>query len=170
MSPPHGIYDLLPPHFPWAMVAIGLAITALLALAIFFYLRHRRPTVVTQAIVTPRDRVRDARAKIIRLKPPQPFPVGKVQEDYFFELSIALRELIEYRFQLPVIGSTLREVTPQLRKLPLARTTLGSVEQFMQRADAVKFAAQPSNFEQAQQDHQQVIKWMQQLTAREEDN
>ena len=119
-------------------------------------------------MVTPRDRVRDARAKIIRLKPPNPFPIGTVQENYFFALSIAFRELVEYRFQLPVIGATLREVTPQLQKLPLARTTLANIEAFMQRADAIKFAAQPSNLEQAQQDHQQVIKWMQQLTAQEE--
>lgn len=166
-TPPHGIYALMPPHFPWAMVAIVLAIIVLLGTAVFFYLRHRRPTVVTQPAVTPRDRVRDARAKIIRLKPPQPFPVGKVQEDYFFELSIAWRELIEYRFQLPVIGATLREVVPQLQRLPLARVTLAKVEEFMQRADAVKFAAQPSDYEQAHQDHQQVIKWMQQLTREE---
>ena len=168
-SPPHGIYALLPPHFPWAMLAIGLAVIVLLAAALFFYVRRRRAIVVTQTARTPRDRVRDARAKIIRLKPPQPFPVGKVQENYFFELSIAWRELIEYRFHLPVIGATLCEVSPRLQKLPLARTTLANIKEFMQRADAVKFAAQPSNFEQAQQDHRQVIKWMQQLTVREEE-
>ena len=167
-SPPHGIYTLLPPHFPWMMLAIAIAIIILLGIAIFFYLRHRRPTVVTQAAIMPRDRVRDARAKIIRLKPPNPFPVGTVQENYFFELSIAFRELVEYRFQLPVIGATLREVTPQLQKLPLAHTTVAKVEEFMHRADAVKFAAQPSDIEQAQQDHRQVIKWVQQLTAQEE--
>ncbi len=166
-SPPHGIYTLLPPHFPLTTVAIILAIIAVLAAAMVFYWRYRRPTVVTQAAAAPRDRVRDARAKIIRLKPPQPFPVGKVQENYFFELSLAWRELIEYRLQLPVIGATQREVIPQLQKLPLARTTLENIEEFMHRADAIKFAAQPSDFEQAQQDHQQVIKWMQQLTARE---
>lgn len=167
-SPPHGIYTLLPPHFPWATVAILSAIIVLLGIAVFFYLRRRRPMVVTQAVTTQRDRVRDARAKIIRLKPPQPFPAGKVQENYFFELSVAWRELLEYRFQLPVIGATLREVAPQLQKLPLARTTQANIEAFMHRADAIKFAAQPSSFEQAQQDHQQVIKWMRQLTAREE--
>ena len=164
-TPPHGIYDLLPPHFPWAIVIIVAALIALLAIAIFFYLRHRRPTTVTQIAVTPRDHLRDARAKIIRLKPPNPFPIGKIQENYFFALSVAWRELIEYRCQLPVIGATLREVTPQLQKLPLARTTIAKIEEFMQRADAIKFAAQPSNLEQAQQDHQQVLQWMQQLTS-----
>ncbi len=167
-SPPHGIYALMPPHFPWVMLAIIIAIIILLGVAIFFYLRRRRPTVVIQAAITPRDRVRAARAKIIRLKPPNPFPVGTVQENYFFALSIAFRELVEYRFQLPVIGATLYEVIPQLQKLPLARTTLANIEAFMHRADAIKFAAQPSDLEQAQQDHRQVIKWMQQLTAREE--
>ena len=167
-TPPHGIYNLLPPHFPWAMVAIITALIILLGTAIFFYLRHRRPTTVTQTAITPRDPLRDARAKIIRLKPPNPFPVGKIQENYFFELSVAWRELIEYRFQLPVIGATLREVTPQLQKLPLARTTVTKIEEFMHRADAIKFAAQPSNLEQAQQDHQQVMQWMQHLTNNRE--
>ncbi len=167
-SPPHDIYALLPPHFPWTAVSIVLILIVLSAAAIFLYLRRRRSLVLTQDAVAPRDRVRDVRTKILRLKPPNPFPVGTVQENYFFALSIAFRELVEYRFQLPVIGATLREVTPQLKKLPLARTTLVSVEEFMQRADAIKFAAQPSDFTQAQRDHQQVIKWMQQLTASEQ--
>lgn len=165
LTPPHGIYTLMPWRFPWVTLAVIVLLVVALGVAIILYLRHRRPTVVTSTAVTPRDRVRDTRAKIVRLKPPEPFPVGVVQENYFFELGIALRELIEYRFQLPVIGATLQEVQPRLQALPLSRTTIADMSVFMQRADAIKFAAQPSTLEQARRDHQQVIVWMQRLTA-----
>ena len=167
-TPPHDIYTLLPWRFPWSLLAIAVALLVLLIAAIFFYWRYRRPAVVTSVATTPIDRVRVTRAKIVRLKPPEPFPIGPVQENYFFELSIAFRELLEYRFQLPVIGATLAEVTPRLRTLPLAAKTIADIEAFLKRADAIKFAAQPSDRDEAQRDHQQVIAWMQRLTAVDE--
>lgn len=165
---PHEIFSLMPYRLPWLALLILSLIAVALLVAIIIYFRKRRPK-HTILPASPRDLVRETRAKILRLKPPEHFPVGKVQQNYFFALGIAFRELIEYRFKVKAIGATLREIKPRLQVLPLSLPTIEIIVEFMARADQIKFADRPSDLEQARKDHKQVVIWTQKLTADPED-
>lgn len=164
MQPPHGIYTLIPYSFPWVFVAL-----VLLAISVFFVWLYRRgPRKNLQDYKVERDYVAETRALILRLRPPHDFPHGKVQEDYFFALGIAFRKLIAYRCKVNTVGATVREIEPRLVMLPLSEETTSAILAFLRRADQIKFAKQPSDLEQAQNDYNQVVNWTKQLTAKQE--
>lgn len=165
---PHEVFSLMPYRFPWLLLLALSTILVVLLVAIVFYLRKRKPQSIALP-ASPRDLVRETRAKILRLKPPEHFPVGTVQQNYFFALGIAFRELIEYRFKVKAIGATLKEIKPRLQVLPLSLPTIENIIEFMTRADQIKFADRPSDPEQARKDHKQVVVWAQKLTADPED-
>lgn len=160
--PPHNIYSLMPASFPWAFIAlVGLAI-----IVFFVWLYRRKPRSAHPEVAIQRDYVAETRALILRLRPPHDaFPLGKVQEEYFFALSIALRKLIFYRHQINAVGATVRELDRRLLALPLPEQTINEILAFMRRADQVKFAKQPSDLAQAQADYTQVVSWTKMLTA-----
>ena len=164
MQPPHDIYTLIPYHFPWVFVVLVL----LVIVGFFVWLYRRKPSKTTQNYTIKRDYIAETRALILRLRPPDNFPPGKVQEDYFFALSVTFRKLISYRWKINTVGATAREIEPRLIMLPLSEVTIGKILSFMHRADQIKFAKQPSDLEQAQRDHQQVIDWTKQLTTTQE--
>ena len=165
MTPPHEIYTLLPYRLPWLLLL--LVVLAVLTFFLWLYFRKRRPQ---RLLVAKRDLVADARAQILRLRPPAHFPRGKVQENYFFALGIAFRQLLEYRWKIKTVGATVREIKPRLVVLPLTAQTREEIVAFMQRADQVKFANHAASLTQAQEDYQQVVQWTKILTAEQQES
>lgn len=164
-SLPHEIYSILPYRFPWLSLIIAVLVL-LVIVAVFGYLYRRRRRQPIE--VTARDLVAETRAKILSLSPDQPFD-ERAQRQYFFALSISFREFIEYRCRIKAIGATVRELRPRLQLLPLPLATISAIVDFMTRADRIKFAGQTTDIEQAQQDHRQVVSWVERLTVEVEE-
>ena len=163
-SLPHEIYSILPYRFPWLSLVVATVILLVIIVVIVSYLYRRRKQ---QPIEVTRDIVADTKAKIINMRPCEPFD-QQAQRQYFFALSISFRELIEYRCRIKAIGATIKELQPRLQLLPMPLTTIKTIVDFMTRADQIKFAGQTTNLEQAQQDHRQVVSWVKRLTVNDE--
>ena len=164
MGIPHEIYSLLPPGFPWhewvAVICLFLGV-----LALFAFIYYRRPSSSSQQLEEKVDLVALAYREILKLHPPKNFPIGKVQEEYFYALGIALRQLIEQRWSIKAAGSTLAELTPLMHRVPLPRETVSDMLAFMELADQIKFASRPSSLEEAERKHQQVVLWAKKIAS-----
>lgn len=163
-SLPHEIYSILPYRFPWLSLVVVTVILLIIVGVIVSYLYRRRRQ---QPIEATHNIVADTKAKIIGMRPCEPFD-EQAQRQYFFALSISFRELIEYRCRIKAIGATVKELQPRLQLLPLSLKTVRTIIEFMTRADQIKFAGQTTNIEQARQDHRQVVGWVERLTVNDE--
>lgn len=163
---PHDIRGLIPYVTPWwvYLIYVGAALLlAGLAFAAWRYWKHREKKVV---VIPPRDPwdVLAERAGFLLPKPPFE---GKAQEDYYFELSMLLREAIELRTKIRATDLTFQELRePVRKKLPLPTNDVESVLQFCEHADQVKFAAKPSGIGEAESARQQVESWVRALRPR----
>ena len=163
-SLPHEIYSIMPYRFPWLSLVVAI-VAILIIVGIIVYLYRQRKQ--QQPIELTRDIVADTKAKIISMRPCEPFD-QQAQRQYFFALSISFRELIEYRCRIKAIGATVKELQPRLQLLPMPLTTIKTIVEFMTRADQIKFADQTTDLEQARQDHRQVVGWVERLTVNDE--
>jgi hypothetical protein len=95
------------------------------------------------------------------------FTRGAVQENYFYSLSLILREAVELRTGIRATDLTLYELkNPLRRSLPFKQEDIESVISFLERADMVKFAGAPSQREEALGDHRRVQGWVRELRPR----
>jgi hypothetical protein len=165
---PHDIRGLLPYHTPWWHYALGgllaVVLGALLLWGLWSLRVHLRSKARPLPPVDPWDTL-ESRIRV--LLPPGDFSRGPAQENYFFNLSLLLREAIELRTGIRATDLTLYELrTPLRRKLPFALQETEAVIGFLDRADMVKFASAPSNREEALGDHHRVLQWIDQLRPR----
>lgn len=86
------------------------------------------------------------------------------QQEFFYELSMLLREAIELRTQVRATDLTLQELRAPLRqRLPLSAADVEAVLDLMERADLIKFAEQESSLEEARIARQRLATWLQGL-------
>jgi hypothetical protein len=125
--------------------------------------KKRHPVNVPQIVIHPLDRIRD---KVSSMVPEEPF-AEKVQEDYFYELSLTLREFVEELLKIPATDRTLKELRDPLRRsLPLAAERISDLLQFLDRADMVKFAKAPATIQEARRCHDDVKLWIAHMMPR----
>lgn len=165
---PHDIRGLLPYQTPWWHYALAALLAVMLGALLVWGLWHLRLHWKRRTqVVPPIDPWAVLESRIQVLLPPGDFPRGPVQETYFFNLSLLLREAIELRTRVPATDLTLYELrSPLRRKLPFAPEEIESVLGFLERADMVKFASASSQREEALGDQNRVQKWISQLRPR----
>lgn len=167
---PHDIRGLLPYQTPWWHYALGgvaaFIVAGLLAWGIWYLLKKRRTKIREERPVDPWDALESRLAVML---PPGEFPRGLVQENYFYGLSLILREAVELRTGIRATDLTLYELkNPLRRQLPFKQEDIESVIHFLERADMVKFAEAPSQREEALGDHGRVQRWVRDLRPRPE--
>lgn len=160
---PHDIRGLVPyrgsllDYWPYAAGLLAL----LLALAGFLWWRRRRAALRPPA--PPADPWDVLAGKLAQLTVPRPFGLQE-QAEYFFHLSLLLREAIELRTGLRATDLTLGELKAPLRnKLPLPTGDVDGVLAFLERADYVKFAGRPASTEEAVSAREQATTWARRL-------
>ena len=157
---PHDIRPLLPYHptfWDYApQLALGAAILATVLLAVYLWRkRHVRPVPVP-----PVDPWVVLFAKLQSLVVTHPFSAPAAVE-YYFQLSLLLREAIERRTAVPATDRTLHELRAPLRKkLPLATDQIEAVLAFLERSDMVKFAGFTATPEEAAAAKERVCAWV----------
>ena len=165
---PHDIRGLLPYSWPWWEYALwGLLVAAVLALVGFggwyFYRKWRARR---DLAITNEDPWEIFGRRLTALRPPMPFS-GSEQEEFFFQLSLLVREVIELRTKVPATDRTYQELRePLRRKLPLSTEEVEAVLAFLERADLVKFAGAPSSVAEAEAALSRVGRWLQKLRPR----
>ncbi len=159
---PHDIRGLLPYQTPWwvyGLWAMGGMLVLALAYWAYKYWKSRKK-LAAEFPVDPWD---DLAGRLSALKPPLPF-VGKAQEDFFYLLSLLLREGVELRTGIPATDRTYKELKlPLQQKLPFGQTEVDAVLRFLERADWIKFAGVPSDVEEATACLATVERWVRDL-------
>ncbi len=160
---PHDIRGLVPyrasllDYWPYAAGLMAL----LVGLAGLLWWRRRRAAQMPPA--PPADPWDVLAGKLAQLSVPRPFGLQE-QAEYFFHLSLLLREAIELRTGLRATDLTLGELkTPLRNKLPLPTGDIDGVLAFLERADYVKFAGRPASTEEAVFAREQATAWTRRL-------
>lgn len=166
-KPPHDIAELLAYEFRFSdyMWELAIAGGVLLAVVIAFLIwKYRKKPEKVVYSPPPPDPWVVLEQGLREMLPPQPFDNREVQEEYFFQLSMKLREAIELRTEVPATDKTLRELKrPLLDRSPLPRQTTESMLGFLSRADMIKFAEAETNLEEAKTSYESVYDWMNSL-------
>lgn len=165
---PHDIHGLIPyqptllDYWPW-LLAGALTLLACSLLWRWWSKRKKQPKPVPP--VNPWDLIE---RRILALQPNEPF-VGKDREQFFYDLSLALREAIERRTGLRATDMTLSELCSPLARLsPFAHESTDAVLAFLKRADFIKFAEAPASRDEALLDAQNVRQWVMDLRKQAE--
>jgi hypothetical protein len=158
---PHDIRGLLPYSPPWWTYALyALIALADIGATLAFVSWRRRRGSLPAAPVDPWEALA-ARAQA--LEPRAPFARAE-QEEFFFHLSMILREGIELRTGIRATDLTYQELRePVRRKLPLPAADVDDVLAFCERADLVKFAAAETGRAEADEARGRVVQWLERL-------
>ena len=155
---PHDIRELLPypswfPDAKWLLLLLVLSILCLLGY--LWWCKKKQ-----KAVPVPEDPLLTITRYLQNLTPESPF-VGKVQQEFFFQLSFALRKYMELTAGFQATDMTLRELklaiqqieffTPE-RKMEMIR--------FFERSDLIKFAHAATSLQEAQACHERVLGWI----------
>lgn len=167
LQPPHDISGLTPkppPYKEWAFYACLSLLVVFLVLFLYKKLRRR----VVPDIIKPSKPKLDPRAglkgRLQRLQISDSF--GKSErEEYFFELSLILRNFIEIKTSLKLTDMTYREIEKSLRqeRLPFANEEIEQILSFLSKADQIKFACRQVGVIEAEKDKEQVVEWIRNL-------
>lgn len=162
MQLPHDVRGLMPFRMPWweyVLIGVGaVAVAAALLLLARYLMNRRRATELA-----PLDPWVHLQHRFAQLGVVEPF-VKKAQGDFFYQLSLLVREGIELRTAIPATDRTLKELKDPLRKkLPLATPDVQAVLSFLERADMVKFAEAPSTADEAKACLDDARRWLRDL-------
>lgn len=164
---PHDIRGLVPNTPPWwSFVILALLVIAAVVLAIWLYRKWkgRKPTPAQSTQIDPWASLH---GRVGGMVVPTNFEPGRPQEDYFYGLSLLLREGVELRTRVPATDLTLQELKePMRKKLPLATPEVNAVLEFLERADMIKFASAPSDRAEAEKFRGIVAGWLKKLEPR----
>jgi hypothetical protein len=126
----------VPPVWPWALG--GLAIVALIGLAIFLALRRRKEQAAAAQILDPRTAYEiaiDELARITKLDLP-----GQARfKEHYTLVADVLRTYIEAEHRIPAMDRTTAELRTALRLAPIDVPSTREVIAFLSDCDLVKF-------------------------------
>lgn len=167
MQLPHDIRELLPYAPPWwvylATVLLLLGVVAILVWAWRVW-RQRRRRGRQDTPVDPWQQMLSALAAMPAEVPAVGEWPARAREDFFYRLSLLLRQGIEWHAAIPATDLTLGELKQPLRqRLVVQAVPVDAVLAFLERADQVKFAAAPATIEEALAAVRQVRNWIEAL-------
>ena len=141
---PLEIFGVDPDLFKWSIIA-GTALLFILG-SLFFFLWKRKKKSPPKAPEIPPDQ--KALDRLAALKN-DPNPDGK---RFYFKLSEILRDYIHGRFHVPALEMTSEELIEATATLSLNESLKQGLIDFVKRADPVKFAGKPPEFQQMKND------------------
>ena len=160
---PHGIYELM--DYPWtASWLFWLGLTFLiflliLALVYFFAKRHK-----SKKRLTKEDPLVLLRRSLRQVELERPFDQKRAAE-FYYQLGLLFREVIEITCAFPATDSTLKELRQPLEQLPLKQEERAAVWSFFEQAEYIKFAQRPATYEQAEDRKNEVLSWSAKLIS-----
>ena len=162
-DPPEDLDGLRPAAVSWnvAWVVAGLVVALWLFRYIFRRLRVKDPPAVAQP-AEPREPIQTTLVKRLRgLEPQIPFE-QREREEFFFALSMVLREVIEFKSGLRLTDMTYKEIEETLpeQRTPLGDDELREVLEFLKKADQIKFAGKGLGVIEADADKEKVVGWV----------
>lgn len=150
----------LPSETILALLALAVAAVGL-GLAFWWWYKRRK-----QRVKLGEHPILGMAREIATLMPPEPF-VRAAQADYFFKLSMLLRQVIEVSCGFPATDLTLKELRLPLRSfLPFPVATVDEILKFCERAELIKFASADSERGEALAWQRQVNSWAGELVSR----
>lgn len=162
--PPHGIRGSAAHETNYeaiGLIALSILFATILAYFIFVKYKRKPKALTSPAPVDPLVAIIDE----VKQSFPQEVFGPKEQEDYFYRLSVCLRQLIEKVTQIPASEATIRELRPMLsEKLPIESNERQALIQFLDRADQIKYAGIRSDRGEAEAARESVLQWMLMLT------
>ena len=150
MAYPLSLLDL----WPWFLAA---ALASAIGLVILWYLKNRKPKAKPQVIEDP---FLALERQLYHMVPPTPFEAKKGIQ-YYFDLNMLFRQIIEFCSGLPATDLTLQELKGPLRqKSILSRDTTEELLSFLERCESIKFAGLDTDLAEAENSHRQVKQWV----------
>lgn len=165
---PHGIMGLQPRPVPWGSILLGAVLLVLLLVLAYFLWqrwqqrRSRRVPVPSPLPMNPWDRL------LLHMQALAAAPNWQRtdSEEFFFQLSFALREGLELATGLPITGQTLAETRLSLGKSPrLSANFQEELIKFLGLAEQLKFAGRALDPTEAMEWREKVQGWLEQLRA-----
>lgn len=124
---------------PWAL---GAVLLVLLAVGIWYWLKHRKPKKDTDGnidrgpVIPPYDK---AIGELKQLREEKIWQSGKVKE-YFSSLTDIVREYIEGQFGVNAVEMTTDDILDEIKPIHFPAETYDKLKDTMEVADLVKFA------------------------------
>lgn len=158
---PHDIYELerYPSFFDWLennqLFVLTIFCVLLLVLASLFYiLRKTKQNKQTNLFIDPLTQLSK---NLINLHPREDF----FKADYFFQISFAAKQILEIITQVPVTDLTFKEIEERLKvSSQINSDQIFELLAFFKRADMIKFADMPTNYQEAKAYHQMLCQWV----------
>lgn len=170
-APPHDITGLKPEPFPLELVFWGLCGIAILIGLLRIWQRYRQKKPIQGQPLTPKslELEQEWLQQLQALEVPLPFHASH-REAYYFNLSMILRQLIEFKSHIPVTDLTTAEITVKLKdslhSLNLTAQRWQECLDFFAKADNIKFAHFESGITEAEQDKKLVESLFREIMGR----
>lgn len=165
-APPHGILGLMeyPYRIPWEWVLPAIAAGALIALLSYWiwkkFLRNQNDL---GKFATPIDLIPSLESRLKTLAPQEPFS-GKNAENFYYQLSMTFREILEICCQFPATDFTQKELKGPIGAIDfLTRREKEFILNFLGRSDLIKFAGAGTNKDEALDHKEHMIQVSQKL-------
>ena len=167
-APPHGIHELIayPYRIPWEWILSGIIGGALLtALLYWAWKKFRSSTSPSGGSMTekPVDPLPGLESRLKDLTVQEPF-TGKNAEEFYYQLSIIFRGILEICCRFPATDLTRRELESPVRSISFLNLKEKEfILDFMGRSDQIKFAGAVTEKNEATEYKEQVIQMSQKL-------
>jgi len=90
------------------------------------------------------------------------------QKEFYFQLSMLLREFLEYQFYFPATDLTFYELQGTLKTISaIDSQTVQEILRFLHFSDKVKFSEKTVDYQRAEEDKHRVFQWFSQLKVRD---
>ncbi len=166
-QPPHDLKGLLSyplsllDLWPWLLAA---TLASAIVLVVLWYLKNRKPKAKPQIIEDP---FLVLERQLYRMAPPTPFE-DKKSIQYYFDLNMLFRQIIEFCSGVRATDLTLQELKGPLReKSILSRDTTEELLNFLERCEHIKFAGLMTDLAEAEHSHKQVKQWVSYLKPKQ---
>ena len=164
---PHGIRGLVTYErtidLSWLVILLVVLLAALIGWLIYRqYKKRKKPKITVHPLSALYQEIK-------KYEPDEPLR-GAASVEYFFRLNLYLRQFLEMRLKFPATDLTYKELKAPLKKhLPFDEGGQLAVLKFLERSDTIKFAHQEASFSEAQDAHQDVLKWLRSLMPSSEE-
>lgn len=153
----------LPFEINWWMWLLGVLILLGIGTLLYFVFRKKRAEAMTKPskIIPPEEVALAALEALIQ----KGYPASAQFKEYFFELSMILRQYLESRFQIPVTEKTTEEFLVEMAESQnLKDAQKKTLQQFLMQSDLIKFAKQETSVKECDESEKIVRKMIQETT------
>ena len=155
---PHDIVGLS--DYPLRISILHIAIVALITLLLLWFL-YRRFFKTSQGPKKKKELhpLLKLEKDLLKLKP-QRFTSSKEQEEYFYQLNLIFRSILEHAYDFPATDLTLKELyQPIKNKVDFDPDEITNLLKFFERCELIKFAKAESSYLEAEKFYHQSVDW-----------